>query len=144
MVSFEPSTSNVEAEQAEPTSPEYDVPLLDVGSLRRGNSKMKVKLSSGFEDAKGTVVVSPQRNGPTQIRIRITDLKEAPEGTQYILWQVGPDNSYTPLGHLTPTARKRESLINAETSASEFGLLITFENADANRPAGSMVATVMR
>lgn len=138
----EPSTSNVEVQPTQPAAPEYDVPLIDIANLKR-SSKLKVKLSSGFENAKATAIINPQKNGPTQIRIRFTNLKEVPEGTQYILWQVGADNSYTPLGHLTPS-KKSESVINAETSATDFGLLITFENADANRPAGSMVATIIR
>ena len=141
--SVEPSTGNVEAQPVQPTAVEYDVPLIDLASLKRG-SKLKVKLASEFGNAKATAVITPQKNGPTRITIRFTNLKEIPEGTQYILWQVGQDNSYTPLGHLTPAARKGDSLINAETSATGFGLLITFENADASRPVGSMVATILR
>jgi hypothetical protein len=141
--SVEPSTGNEEPQPTQPAVVEYDVPLIDLASLKRG-SKLKVKLSSGFENAKATAVISPQKNGPTQIRIQFTNLKEIPEGTQYILWQVEQDNSYTPLGHLTATAKKGDLLVNADTSATNFGLLITFENADASRPAGSMVATVLR
>ncbi len=141
----EPSTSSDEAERSPSAALEYDVPVLNIGSLKRGNnSKLKVKLSSGFENAKATVILNPQKSSPTQIKIRFNNLKEIPEGTQYILWQVGPENSYTALGHLTAGVRKGELIINAETSATDFGLLITFENADANQPAGSMVATVIR
>lgn len=139
----EPTSADVEEERVQPGSPEYDVPLLEIGSLKRGGNT-RLKLSNGFENVKAKVTVNPQKNGPTRIRIRFTNLKEAPEGTQYILWQVGSDNSYTPLGHFTATARKGESIINTETSASSFGLLITFENADATLPSGSMVATVIR
>jgi len=141
----EPGTGSDEAEPSQPAAREYDVPLLNIGSLKRGNnSKLRVKLSSGFENAKATVILNPQKSGPTQIKVRFNNLKEIPEGTQYILWQVGPDNSYAPLGHLTGGARKGELTISAGTSASDFGLLITFENADANQPAGSMVAMVIR
>lgn len=138
----EPATSDVET-PAQPSPREYDVPLLDIASLKRGGN-MRVKLSSGFENGKASAVIKPQKNGPTQITIRLTKLKDAPEGTQYILWQVGSDRSYTPLGHLAPTARNGELFVNAETSESDFGLLITFENANATQPAGSLVATVIR
>jgi hypothetical protein len=141
-VNVEPTTINVET-PAQPGPPEYDVPLLDIASLKRGGN-MRVKLSSGFENGKASAVVKPQKNGPTQITIRLTKLKDAPEGTQYILWQVAADKSYTQLGHLAPAARNGEFFVNAETSASDFGLLITFENANATQPAGSLVATVIR
>lgn len=139
----EPGTSSDVAQPTQPPVVEYDVPLIELASLKRG-SKLRVKLASEFGNAKATAVITPQKNGPTRITMRFTNLKEIPEGTQYILWQVGQDNSYTPLGHLTPTAKKGDLLINAETSATDFGLLITFENADASRPAGSMVAAVLR
>ena len=141
----EPGTSSEEAKRSQSAAREYDAPILNIGSLKRGaNSKLRVKLSSGFENAKATVILNPQKGGPTQIKVRFNNLREIPEGTQYILWQVGPDDSYARLGHLTAGVRKRELMINAETPASDFGLLITFENADANQPAGSMVATVIR
>ena len=139
----EPNISNDEAQPTAPAVVEYDVPLIDLASLKR-SSKLRVKLASEFGNAKATAVITPQKNGSTRITIRFTNLKEIPEGTQYILWQVGQDNSYTPLGHLSPAAKKGDSIITAETSASDLGLLITFENADASRPAGSMVATVLR
>jgi len=138
--------------QVEPTTtettqytPQYEVPLLGIESLKRGaNTTMRANFSTGFEGTKASVVVKPQKNGPTQIKMRFTNLKEAPEATQYLLWQVGPDNSYTLLGHLTQTARKRESMIDAETALADFGLLITFENAQASTPMGSVVATIVK
>src|SRR5689334_4047314 len=108
----EPSTSSDEAERSPSAALEYDVPVLNIGFLKRGNSKLKVKLSSGFENAKATAIVNPQKSSPTQIKIRFNNLKEIPEGTQYILWQVGPNNSYTALGHLTAGVRKGELIIN--------------------------------
>jgi hypothetical protein len=126
-------------------TPQYEVPLLGIDSLKRGaNTTMRANFSNGFEGTKANVLVKPQKNGPTQIKMRFTNLKEAPEGTQYLVWQVGSDNSYTLLGHLTQTARKRESMIDAETALPDFGLLITFENAQASTPMGSAVATIVR
>jgi hypothetical protein len=45
---------------------------------------------------------------------------------------------------LTQTARKREAIIDAESALPDFGLLITFENAAASIPAGSVVATIIK
>ena len=143
--SVESTASIAEPEPSRIESPEYDVPLLGIESLRRGaNTSMRAKFSQGFEATKASVLVKAQKNGPTQIKMRLMGLRQAPEGTQYALWQVGPDNSYTLLGRLSPSARRGESVITAESTASDFGLLITFENAEANTPAGSMVATIIR
>ena len=126
-------------------TPEYEVPLLDITSLRRGaNRAMKANFANGFEGTRASVIVKPQKSGSTQIKMRFTNLREAPEGTRYLLWQVGSDNSYTLLGHLTPTANKRVAMINAESALSDFGLFITFENADAHFPAGSLVARIAK
>lgn len=127
------------------STPQYEVPMLNVGSLKRNtDTTLRANFSNGFSGTRASVVVKPQKNGPTQIKMRFTNLKEAPDGTEYLVWEVGPDNSYTLLGHLTQTPKKRESIIDVETALADFGLLITFENAQANTPMGSIVATIVR
>ena len=141
----EPNASNVEMPSAEPASPEYEVPMLAVGSLKRdSNRKLRAKFANGFTGVKATVVINAQKNGQAEVRLRFTDLRELPEGTHYVVWQVGPDKSYNALGHLTQTSKKREFTLDAQSSSPDFGLLITFENSDATIPAGSMVATIIR
>ncbi|HSE23458.1 MAG TPA: hypothetical protein VLB68_17450, partial [Pyrinomonadaceae bacterium] len=121
--STEMATTDTETTQ---DATRYKMPLLGIGSLKRNaNVTLRANFSNGFEATRANVVVKPQKNGPTQIKMRFTNLKEAPEGTQYLVWHVGPDNSYTLLGHLTQTARKRESRIDAESALPDFGLLIT-------------------
>ena len=125
--------------------PEYEVPLLGISSLKRNaTTTMRANFSSTFGGARGVVTVKPRRNDLAQIKLRVSKLREAPEGTQYLLWQVGPDNSYTLLGHLTQTPNKREMIIDAESALPDFGLLITFENAQATTPMGSIVATIVK
>lgn len=145
-----PASSNTQMQPAANETPAavlpaYDVPLLGIGSLKRGaNTTVKANFSSGYQGTRASVVVKPQENGPTLIKMRFTNLKEVPEGTQYLVWQATPDNSYTLLGHLTQAAKTRESVIEAETPLSDFGLFITFENADATTPTGSLVATIIK
>lgn len=127
------------------STPEYEVSLLGISSLKRNaNTTLKANLASAFAGARAVVTVKPQKNGLTQINMRFTKLKEAPEGTQYLLWEAGPDNSYTLLGHLSQTPNRREMMINAESALPDFGLLITFENAEATTPMGSVVATIVK
>lgn len=143
--SAEPRASNSTTTLAAMNTPDYDVPLLGIGSLRRGaNTTLRANLSNGFEGTRAKIVVKPLKTGHTQIKMRFTNLKDAPEGTQYLLWLAGPDNSYTSLGHLTQMSKKRESTIEAETDLSDFGMFITFENAEASTPTGSVVATIVK
>ncbi len=126
-------------------TPDYDVFLLNVGSLKRGsNTMLKANFSGGFAGIRASIEIKPQKNGPAQIKMRFINLKEPPEGTQYVLWQAAPDNSYSILGRLPQADKKNETRMNVETSAPDFGLFITFENADASTPAGSIVATIVR
>lgn len=140
--------SNTTETQMEPSSteiPDYDVPLLNIESLKRGsNTMLKATFSSGFGGTRANIEIKPQKSGPTQIKMRFINLKEPPDGTQYLLWQMAPDNTYTLLGHLTKAAKKNETIISAETSMADFGLFITFENAEANVPAGSLIAMIVR
>lgn len=139
--------SNTTETQMEPSSeiPDYDVPLLNIASLKRGsNTMLKATFSGGFGGTRANIEIKPQKSGPTQIKMRFINLKEPPDGTQYLLWQMAPDNTYTLLGHLTKAAKKNETMINAETSLADFGLFITFENAEANAPAGSLIAMIVR
>jgi hypothetical protein len=145
--SAEPSASNAQMEPARAETPEYDVPLLGIASLRRGaDTTMRANFSSGFEGIRAAIVVKPQKNGPTQIKMRFTNLKQAPEGMQYILWQVAPDTSYSVLGRLTNSGKKDETKVDATTALPDFGLFITTESAEANpaSPAGSLVATIVK
>lgn len=126
-------------------NPNYDVHLLNVGSLKRGsNTTLRANLAAGFSDVKSNIEINPQKNGSTQIKMRFINLRQPPEGTQYVLWQVNADNSYTLLARLPHPDKKNETRINAETSVPDFGLFITFENAEANSPAGSLLAMVIR
>ena len=145
-VSVEPSVSDSQMEASVAETTAYDVPLLDIGSLRRGlNTSMRANLSSGFEGTRASIAVKPQKTGPTQIKVRFTNLKQAPEGMQYWLWEVTPDNSYSPLGRLTP-GNKNEIGIDATTPSPDFGLFVTTESAETNptSPAGSLVATIVK
>lgn len=144
--SAEPSPSNAQVEPSVTETPEYDAPLLAIGSLRLGaNTTMRANFSTGFEGTRSNIVIKPQKNGPTQIKMRFTNLKQASDGMQYVLWQIAPDNSYSLLGPLTP-GKKNETKIDATTSLSDFGLFITTESPDANPefPAGRIVATIIK
>ncbi len=92
----EESASNAAAEEATVVSesPEYDVPLIGVSSLRRGaETQLKANLSGGLEGVRTGVYVKPLKSGVTQVRVQLSNLKEPEAGTHYVLWAVAPDQT---------------------------------------------------
>ncbi len=75
-----------------------------------------------------------------------TNLKDSPEGTQLLLWEVSPEGSYTLLGPLTRAGKKNDTKISTQSALTDFGLFITAENAELNpsSPAGGVIATIVR
>lgn len=139
--------SNSQLEAVETEISDYDIPLLGINSLRRGASTtMRANFSSGFEGTRASIDIKPQKNGPTKIQMRISNLKDAPAGTQYVIWQVTPAKSFSLLGNLTSTGRKNETKIDAESALADFGLFITLESSDTtpSSPTGKLVAMIFR
>lgn len=136
--------------RTEPTateSPEYNVPLLGINSLKRGSDlRMGARFANGYEGARANVNVKPRKTGSTEIKVRLHDLKQAEDGTRYLLWALTPDNSYTMLGQVTRANKPREAKVDAVTPLTDFGLFITAESTDAapSSPTGNLVATIVR
>ena len=74
--------------------------------------------------------------------MRFHDLKEAPAGKKFIVWAVGPDNTFTKLGQVVNTQGRNEAEIKSEVNLPDFGLLVTMEDADVASPAGPGVAHI--
>ena len=125
---------------------DYDVPLLDISSLRRGtDTLLNAVFSSGYEDSYASVVIHPTKKGVTQIKVRLNNIKPPQEGSQYYLWGVSPESSYTLLGRIE-LGKKKEGKVEAKTTASNLGLFITMESHGSNAasPVGGLVAAVVR
>lgn len=127
-------------------SPEYDVPLIGISSLRRGaETQLKANLSGDLAGGRTGVYVKPLKSGVTQVRVQLYDLKNTEAGTRYVLWAVAPDQSYTRLGQAGRPAKKNGVKIEAQTMLRDFGLFITAESEEASPvPRGPSVAMVVR
>jgi hypothetical protein len=63
-----PATADMPTPVTETTqsTPQYEVPLLGVGSFKRNaNATMRANFSIGFEGTRAIVLIKPQKNGPT-------------------------------------------------------------------------------
>jgi hypothetical protein len=122
----------------------YNVPMLGIPSFRRGtDTEMKINLSGAMTGSRANIFIEPRKDGPTTIKMRFHELKDAPAGQVYVLWAVSPDNKYVRLGQIVNTGQRNEAQIQTETALQDFGLLITMEN-EVSTPTGTVVGTIIR
>lgn len=121
----------------------YNVPMLNIPAFKKGDdTKIKIEFAGAMTGARANVFITPRKDGPTEVKMRFHELKEAPAGQKYILWAVAPDNTYVKLGQVVNAAGRNEAEIKSETTLKDFGLLVTMEAADADMPAGPTVGTI--
>ena len=125
------------------TKTTYSAPLLNIPAYKTGDdTKIKVNFSGALTGARANVFITPRKDGPTEVKMRFHDLKEAPAGQKFILWAVSADNHFTKLGQVVNAPGRNEAEIKSETTLQDFGLVVTMEGADADMPAGPAVGTI--
>ena len=121
----------------------YTAPLLGIPNFKKGDdTKIKVDFSGALEGARANVFITPRKDGPTEVKMRFHDLKETPAGQKVIAWAVSPDGTFQKLGQVVTTGGRNEAEIKSETTLADFGLVLTMENADADKPVGPAVAHI--
>jgi hypothetical protein len=124
----------------------YTVAMLNIPSYKKGDdTKIKVDFSGALTGARANIFITPRKDGPTEVKMRFHELKEAPAGNAFILWAVSPDNKFVKLGQILNTAGRNEAEIQSETNLRDFGLLVTLEDAGTNTwvtPAGPTIGVI--
>jgi len=121
----------------------YTAPLLNIPAFKKGDdTKIKVDFTGALEGARANVFLTPKKDGPTEVKMRFHDLKEAPAGQKYIVWAVGADGSFQKIGEIINTGGKNEAEIKSETALPDFGLVVTMESAIGPKPVGPAVAHI--
>jgi hypothetical protein len=121
----------------------YTAPLLGIPAFKKGDdTKIKVDFSGALAGARANVFLTPKKDGPTEVKMRFHDLKEAPAGQRYIVWAVGADGSFQKIGEVVNTGGKNEAEIKSETALADFGLVVTMESAIGPKPVGPAVAHI--
>ena len=133
------TTVTPEGAQVAVAATDYTVPMLGIGSFKKGDeSKFKLDFTGPMEGARANVFIEPHKNGKmTEVRMRFHELKEAPKGLAYILWAVSPDNQFQRLGSIVNVKGRNEAEIKSETAFDDFGLLLTTE--DVGIPATALI-----
>jgi hypothetical protein len=121
----------------------YNVPMLNIPNFRRGtDTHIHINFAGELTGSRANVFVEPRKDGPTTIKMRFHELKDAPAGKVYVLWAVSPDNKFVRLGQIVNTGQRNEAQIQTETALQDFGLLITAED-ETTSPAGPVIGTVI-
>jgi hypothetical protein len=138
-----PATTVAAAPAAGVVQTSYTAPMLGIPNFKKGDdTKIKVDFSGALSGTRANVFITPQKGGATKVEMRFHDLKEAPAGKRFVAWAVGPNGEYTKLGQVVSTGSKNEADIKSETTLSDFGLLVTMEDADGAAPVGPGVAHI--
>src|SRR5215217_627453 len=138
-----PGNTTVVATTGTTTATTYAAPMLNIPSYKKGDdTKIKVDFTGALTGARANVFITPRIDGPTEVKMRFHELKDAPAGQKFIVWAVSPDNKFVKLGQVVNTAGRNEAEIRSETTLQDFGLLVTMEGADADMPAGPTVAHI--
>jgi len=125
------------------TKTTYTAPLLNIPAYKTGDdTKIKVDFTGALTGARANVFITPRKDGPTEVKMRFHELKEAPAGQSFILWAVSPDNKYIRLGQIVNTGGRNEAEIRSEVPLPDFGLIVTMESAVGEIPGGPAIGTI--
>jgi len=121
----------------------YSAPLLNIPAYKTGDdTKIKVDFTGALTGARANVFITPRKDGPTEVKMRFHELKEAPAGQSFILWAVSPDNKFIRLGQIVNTGGRNEAEIRSEVPLPDFGLIVTLESAVGEMPVGPAIGTI--
>lgn len=119
----------------------YDVPLLGISGLEKGETEIRINFSGELQGLKGKAYINNSKEGVTKIKMRFDDMKLAPKEKRFVLWAVSADKKYTKLGQVINTGKRQESEIRSESALKDFGLFVTMEETDVTEPTGKIYST---
>lgn len=119
----------------------YNVPLLGIAGLEKGETEIRINFSGDLQGLKGKAYVNNSKEGVTKIKMRFDDMKLAPKDRRYVLWAVSSENSYTKIGQIINTGKRQEAEIRGETALKDFGLFVTMEEKDVTQPTSTVYST---
>lgn len=121
----------------------YAAPMLNIPAYKKGDdTKIKVDFAGAMTGARANVFITPRKDGPTEVRMRFHELKDAPVDQKFILWAITPDNKFQKLGQVVNAPGRNEAEIKSEVALPDFGLLVTMENAEGGSPVGPIVGRI--
>ncbi len=117
----------------------YEVPMLNIPAYKKGDdTKMKINFSGALTGARANVSITPRKDGPTEVKLRFHELKNAPANKVFTVWAKSADDNFIKLGQIVNTGERNEAEITSEVALADFGLLVTMEDLSsaATSPLG--------
>jgi hypothetical protein len=121
------------------TTSTYDVPMLGIPTRAGKKTDLHLNFGGELQGLEAHAYVKPV-SGKTQIRMTFDDLQKAPMNKRFVLWTAGP-NGYTKIGQVIHAGKKDTAEIRGETALSDFGLFLTVEDTDVDRPTSTVYST---
>jgi len=125
---------------AVPTGSAYDIPMLGVPRFGNDTTEVRINFTGELQGLDGKAYID-SKGGKTQVKMRFSDMRKAPLNKRYVLWAASPDGKYTKLGQVVSTGKQDEGEIRSETALSDFGLFVTVEDTEADRPTSRTYST---
>jgi len=123
-----------------PVDSAYDVPLLGVPNFSNKTTEVRINFNGELSGLDGRAYIDGGK-GKTQVKMRFSDMKKAPLNKRLVLWAASPDGKYSKLGQVVNTGRGDEGEIKSETALRDFGLMVTVEDIDVDRPTSHVYGT---
>lgn len=117
----------------------YNVPMLGVSKYGKGESQFRLRFDGELSGLEAKAYLKPV-GGKTQIRMNFDDLQKAPMNKRFVLWTSSPEG-YTKIGQVIHVGKKDTAQIRGETALSDFGLFLTVEEVDVDRPTSTIYQT---
>lgn len=117
----------------------YDVPMLGVAKYKGKTTELRLKFDGDLSGLEAKAYLKPL-SGKTQIRMTFDDLQKVPMDKRFVLWTSGSEG-YTKIGQVIHAGKKDTAEIRGDTALSDFGLFLTVEDAEVNRPTSTIYST---
>lgn len=118
----------------------YNVPMLGVAKFKGHKTDLRLKFETGELSGLEAKAFLKPVDGKTQITMKFSDLQKVPLNKRFVLWASSPQG-YTKIGQIIHAGPKDTAQIRGETALTDFGLLLTVEDADVERPTGTIYST---
>jgi len=131
------SSQPVASSSSQPVASSYEVPMLGVPKFSGKTTEVRFNFKGDLNGLEGKAYLKP-KGGKTTIKMRFADMRKAPMNKRFVLWASAPDGSYTKLGQVINTGARDEGEIRSETAMADFGLMLTVEDVDVDRPTSTI------
>ena len=113
--------------------------MLGFGKYKGKTSVLRLMFDGELKGLQAKAYLKPV-GGKTQIRMTFDDLQKAPLNKRFVLWASGPEG-YTKIGQVIHAGKKDTAEIRGESALTDFGLFLTVEDTDVDRPTSTMYRT---